>query len=228
MAELFLAGRIFIKEKLMRIDVKNATKIIKGVTILDDINITMESGKIYGIKGVNGSGKTMLMRAISGLIKLTSGEVLIDNKAVGKDIEFPESIGLLIENPGLIDNQTGFENIKLLASIRNNTSDDDIKRYMEMLALDSSDKKKVKKYSLGMRQKVGIIEAFVDEPDLVILDEPFNALDAKTVKIVKNHIKDYINDERIMLLSCHDASLLEDLCDEIIYIEEGRIVEKED
>lgn len=212
----------------MHIEINGATKIIKGVTILDDIKIEMNGGKIYGIRGVNGSGKTMLMRAISGLVKLTRGQIIINGKIVGKDIEFPESVGLLIENPGLIDNCTGYENIKMLASIKKITSDDAIKRYMKLLGLDSDDKKKVKKYSLGMKQKVGIIEAFVDDPDLVILDEPFHALDSKTVKILENIIKEYVNDERIILISCHDSQILERICDEIIYIEEGKIVEKED
>ena len=212
----------------MLIEINGATKIIKGVTILDDIKIEMNGGKIYGIRGVNGSGKTMLMRAISGLVKLTRGQIIINGKIVGKDIEFPESVGLLIENPGLIDNCTGYENIKMLASIKKITSDDAIKRYMKLLGLDSDDKKKVKKYSLGMKQKVGIIEAFVDDPDLVILDEPFNALDSKTVKILENIIKEYVNDERIILISCHDSQILERICDEIIYIEEGKIVEQED
>lgn len=212
----------------MHIEINGATKIIKGVTILDDIKIEMNGGKIYGIRGVNGSGKTMLMRAISGLVKLTRGQIIINGKIVGKDIEFPESVGLLIENPGLIDNCTGYENIKMLASIKKITSDDAIKRYMKLLGFDSDDKKKVKKYSLGMKQKVGIIEAFVDDPDLVILDEPFNALDSKTVKILENIIKEYVNDERIILISCHDSQILERICDEIIYIEEGKIVEQED
>lgn len=212
----------------MHIEINGATKIIKGVTILDDIKIEMNGGKIYGIRGVNGSGKTMLMRAISGLVKLTRGQIIINGKIVGKDIEFPESVGLLIENPGLIDNCTGYENIKMLASIKKITSDDAIKRYMKLLGLDSDDKKKVKKYSLGMKQKVGIIEAFVDDPDLVILDEPFNALDSKTVKILENIIKEYVNDERIILISCHDSQIFERICDEIIYIEEGKIVEQED
>ena len=212
----------------MHIEINGATKIIKGVTILDDIKIEMNGGKIYGIRGVNGSGKTMLMRAISGLVKLTRGQIIINGKIVGKDIEFPESVGLLIENPGLIDNCTGYENIKMLASIKKITSDDAIKRYMKLLGLDSDDKKKVKKYSLGMKQKVGIIEAFVDDPDLVILDEPFNALDSKTVKILENIIKEDVNDERIILISCHDSQILERICDEIIYIEEGKIVEQED
>ena len=212
----------------MHIEINGATKIIKGVTILDDIKIEMNGGKIYGIRGVNGSGKTMLMRALSGLVKLTRGQIIINGKIVGKDIEFPESVGLLIENPGLIDNCTGYENIKMLASIKKITSDDAIKRYMKLLGLDSDDKKKVKKYSLGMKQKVGIIEAFVDDPDLVILDEPFNALDSKTVKILENIIKEYVNDERIILISCHDSQILERICDEIIYIEEGKIVEQED
>lgn len=167
----------------------------------------------------------MLMRVICGLIRPTSGEVVIDNQILGKDIEFPQSVGVLIEHPGLIEGYTALKTLKTLADVKKITTEEQIRNLLERLGLDPDNKKKVKKYSLGMKQKVGIAEAFIDNPDLLILDEPFNALDAKTVEIVENMIKEYKNDDRIIIISCHDAALLGKVCDEIYNMEEGKIVE---
>lgn len=210
----------------MVIEVNGAKKIINKNTVLDNINLSFESGRIYGIDGINGSGKTMLMRAVCGLVRLTQGAVFIDGKQIGKDMEFPESAGVLIENPGLIEDYTGFMNLRTLADIKRITSDGEIREMLIKLKLDPDDKRKVKKYSLGMRQKVGIAEAFIDNPDIVILDEPFNALDEKSVEIVKQLIKEYINEDRIIIISCHDSNILNELCDKIYYMEEGKIIEK--
>lgn len=209
----------------MFIEIKNATKEIKKNVVLNDISLCLKSGKVYGIRGVNGSGKTMLMRAICGLIRLSSGSIKIDGKTVGKDIEFPDNTGVLIENPGLIENYTGFMNVRTLADVKKITSDEEIRDILLRLNLDPDDKRKVKKYSLGMKQKIGIAEAFIDKPDLIILDEPFNALDAKSVEIVKTMIREYINDDRIILISCHDAGILNEVCDEIYNMEEGKLIE---
>lgn len=203
------------------IEVKNATKKIKKHKVIDGINLTFESGKIYGINGINGSGKTMLMRAICGLIHLTEGEVNIDGKILGKDMEFPNSVGVLIEHPGLVESYTGYENLKMIADIRKNTTEEYIKNLLEKLLLDPDDKRKVKKYSLGMRQKIGIAQAFIDEPELLILDEPFNALDRKSVAVVKDMIKDYKNNERIIIITCHDKQIMEEVCDDIFSMEDG-------
>lgn len=209
----------------MFIEIKNATKEIKKNVVLNDISLCLKSGKVYGIRGVNGSGKTMLMRAICGLIRLSSGSIQIDGKTVGKDIEFPDKTGVLIENPGLIENYTGFMNVRTLADVKKITSDEEIRDILLRLNLDPDDKRKVKKYSLGMKQKIGIAEAFIDKPDLIILDEPFNALDAKSVEIVKAMIREYINGDRIILISCHDAGILNEVCDEIYNMEEGKLIE---
>ena len=209
----------------MIIEIKNATKEIKKNVVLNDISLCLKSGKVYGIQGVNGSGKTMLMRAICGLIRLSSGSICIDDKIVGKDIEFPDNVGVLIENPGLIENYTGFKNLRTLADVKKITSDEEIRELLTKLNLEPEDKRKVKKYSLGMKQKIGIAEAFIDKPDLIILDEPFNALDAKSVEIVKAMIKEYRNDDRLILISCHDAGTLKEVCDEIYSMEEGKLIE---
>lgn len=210
----------------MEISINNVNKTIKGIEILKNVSLEMKSGKIYGLQGVNGSGKTMLMRAICGLIRTDNGEIKINDKIIGKDLEFPESVGVLIEKPGLIDNYTAMQNLKLLADIRKKTTDQELREFLIKLKLDPDDKRKVKKFSLGMRQKVGIAQAFIDNPDLLILDEPFNALDSEAVDILKTLLKEYINEDRIIILSCHSREILEEVCDEIFKMEEGKIVEK--
>ena len=210
----------------MEIIINNVNKTIKGIEILKNVSLEMKSGKIYGLQGVNGSGKTMLMRAICGLIRTDNGEIKINDKIIDKDLEFPESVGVLIEKPGLIDNYTAMQNLKFLADIRKKTTDQELREFLIKLKLDPDDKRKVKKFSLGMRQKVGIAQAFIDNPDLLILDEPFNALDSEAVDILKTLLKEYINEDRIIILSCHSREILEEVCDEIFKMEEGKIVEK--
>lgn len=196
---------------------------MSNTNVLDNINLKLQSGKIYGFVGKNGSGKTMLMRAICGLINPTSGEVVIDSKVLGKDISFPDNVGILIENPGFIPSYSGFKNLKYLARIRNKISDEDIKSVISMVGLNPEDKKSYRKYSLGMKQKLGIACAIMENPNLLILDEPFNALDEETVDNIRNIIKSKKNKENIIILSCHDSEEIENLCDEIIEIKLGKI-----
>lgn len=208
----------------MKIEVKDYTKIIKGITILDNINITFESGKCYGLKGKNGSGKTMLMRAVSGLITATKGAVIIDGETLGKEISFPRSIGVLIENPAFIANYTGYKNLELLACIQNRIGKEEIRKTMEDVGLEPDDKRKYRKYSLGMKQKLGIASAFMEKLDIIILDEPINAIDEAGVIKVKKMIQEAKNRGAIIITACHDAEELQELSDEIIQIAEGRIV----
>lgn len=208
---------------MLNIKLENVCKQIKGNSVLDNISIEMESGRIYGFQGINGSGKTMLMRVISGLIRPTSGQVFINKKRLGKDITFPENMGLLIENPAFLDSYSGFENLKILASIKEKISDDIIKNVITKVGLDPNDKKKYRKYSLGMKQRLGIAAALMENPDLIILDEPTNALDSNGVETVKQLIFEYKNSGALIILSCHDFSILEMLSDEIILLERGKI-----
>ncbi len=209
----------------MYIEINNYTKILSKATVLNDITIKMDRGKVYGFQGYNGSGKTMLMRAICGLITPTKGEVIIDNKPLGKNNSFPESVGILIENPGFLPYYSGFENLKIIAQIKQIISDETIRRTMSKLGLDPYDKKKYGKYSLGMKQKLGIAAAIMEEPEIVILDEPFNALDEKSAAVVGNEILNLRNKRKLVILACHDSKELEYLCDEIFLIEEGKIEE---
>jgi ABC-2 type transport system ATP-binding protein len=207
----------------MKIEIKEYTKIIKGVTILDNVNLLLESGKCYGLKGKNGSGKTMLMRAVSGLIAPTKGYVRIDGEILGKDISFPRSIGILIENPAFIANYTGYKNLELLASIQHKVGRAEIEKILEDVGLEPQDKRKYRKYSLGMKQKLGIASAFMEQPDIIILDEPINAIDESGVEKVKLLIQEAKERGAVIITACHDAQELEELSDEIICISEGRI-----
>lgn len=203
------------------------TKNFKKVTVLDDINLTLESGKVIGLKGKNGSGKTMLMRAISGLILPTSGKVFINDKELGKQISFPPSIGLLIENPSFIANYTGFKNLKILASIQNKISDEEIREAIRKVGLKPDDSRTFKKYSLGMKQRLGIAAAIMEKPDIVILDEPINALDEAGAGLIKGILDELKANGSLIIIACHDTEELNYLSDEVYEIYEGQLVDKE-
>lgn len=204
------------------------TKNFKKVTVLDDINLTLESGKVIGLKGKNGSGKTMLMRAISGLILPTSGKVFINDKELGKQISFPPSIGLLIENPSFIANYTGFKNLKILASIQNKISDEEIREAIRKVGLKPDDPRTFKKYSLGMKQRLGIAAAIMEKPDIVILDEPINALDEAGAGLIKGILDELKANGSLIIIACHDTEELNYLSDEVYEIYEGQLVDKEE
>lgn len=208
----------------MKIDINNISKKIGNQDVLKNISLQLESGRIYGLKGRNGSGKTMLMRAICGLIRLTDGEIVIDGEVLRKDISFPKNVGALIENPGFISYYSGYENLKTIASIKEIASDEKIKELMQRFGLDPQDKKPFRKYSLGMKQKLGIIAAIFEDPELIILDEPINALDEKSVQILKEILETMKKKGALIILSCHDTEDLLELSDDIIEIQEGSVV----
>lgn len=185
----------------------------------------MERERIYGLRGKNGSGKTMLMRAICGLILPTEGYITINGDVLGKDISFPRSVGALIENPGFIANYSGYKNLEILASIQNKVGEKNIKLVMKEMGLDPDDKKKFRKYSLGMKQKLGIVAAIMENPDMIILDEPINALDEKSVESVKSILLQHKNRGALIIISCHDREELEFLSDEIFCIDEGQVID---
>ncbi len=207
----------------MEIIVKSATKYIKKALILDDVNIQLTGGKIYGLKGPNGSGKTMLMRLLSGLIRPTSGEVWIDGKKLGKDMDFPESVGLLIENPAFLPNYTGYENLELLAQIRGKIGAEEICQSLMEVGLEPDDPRKYRKYSLGMKQRLGIAAAIMEKPDLLIVDEPTNALDDSGVEQICTILRRERERGALVVIACHDSLLLETLSDEIYKIYEGKV-----
>lgn len=207
------------------IKIESVSKKIKGVTIINDVSMTLYSGRVIGLRGVNGSGKTMMMRLIAGLILPTKGTIQIDGKLLGKDITFPESIGILLENPAFLDSYSGFQNLKMLASIRNEIVDTRIKQVLELVGLDpKSSKKKYKSYSLGMKQRLGIAGAILEHPDIVILDEPTNSLDTDGVELVKQIVRQEKERGAIVIIACHDMDILDELADDIHYLENGSLI----
>lgn len=213
---------------MSEIKIEDLIKSIKGALILDKVSITLTSGNIYGLRGKNGSGKTMLMRAMSGLLIPDSGSVIINGKTLHKDISFPESIGILIENPSFLPQYTGFKNLKLLAGLTGGISDEDIKTALDRVGLDPEDKRTYRKYSLGMKQKLGIANAIMGEPDIIILDEPINALDEESVKKIKKVLLEIRDKDKLIIIACHDREELEYLSDIIYEIKDGSIVDRKE
>lgn len=207
----------------MYIEMRNVSKKIKGTVVLDNINYRFEGGNIYGLKGINGSGKTMLMRSICGLIH-TDGEIDINGDILGSDISFPKSIGALLENPAFISSYTGKKNLKLLASIKDIINDEDIDSALKMVGLDCNDKRTYKKYSLGMKQKLGIAAAIMEKPDILILDEPLNAIDEYGITMLRTILENEKNRGAIIIITCHDTEELVKLSDVIINIDDGKII----
>ena len=212
---------------MMIINLDSVSKSIRGNLVIDNVSLRLKSENIYGLCGYNGCGKTMLMRLISGLIFPTKGKIMIDGKQLGKDMDFPPDLGLLIENPAFIGKYSGFDNLKMLALIRGKVDDDQIKTTLERVGLGDSGKKPYRKYSLGMRQRLGIAAAIMEKPSLIILDEPTNALDFDGVILTKQIIREEKSRGALIIMTCHDKSVLEDLCDTVYRIENGRIIDTE-
>lgn len=210
----------------MKIEVKNATKIIKGAVILKNVDLELESGKVYGLQGPNGGGKTMLMRLICGLIRPTKGQVFIDGKLLGKDMDFPPSVGLLIENPAFLPGYTGLQNLEMLAQLRDRVDTQQIRKTITEVGLEPDDKRKYRKFSLGMKQRLGIASAIMEQPDLILLDEPTNALDEKGVEQICGLIRREQDRGALVILACHDTAILESLSDEIFTVAEGNVSRK--
>lgn len=210
----------------MYLEIKNLSKSISGKSILEHIDLAMDRGRIYGLRGKNGSGKTMLMRSICGLILPMEGTICINGEILHKDISFPRSIGALIENPGFIAEYSGFKNLSTLASIKKAVTTEEIRSLMQKMELDPDDKKKFKKYSLGMKQKIGIIAAIMEQPELIVLDEPINALDEKSVNIVKELLLEQRKRGALIIISCHDKEELEFLADEVFCLENGKVIDR--
>lgn len=184
--------------------------------IFQDINIEVNKGEIWGIIGRNGSGKTMLMKCICGFVRPTVGSIVIDGKQVGKDIDYPSDVGMMIEVPGFIPYYSGYKNLKLLADINGEIGKREIIESMNIVGLNSKSRRPVKKYSLGMRQRLGIAQAVMENPSILILDEPFNGLDSDGVKEIRKLLLLYKQQGKIILIASHISEDIEILCDHII------------
>ncbi|MDY4079523.1 MAG: ATP-binding cassette domain-containing protein [Clostridium sp.] len=205
------------------IKLENVSLKIKKDIILDKINVNFEKGKIHGLIGRNGSGKTMLMKCICGFVKVTSGQVIVDNKIVGKDCDFPDNIGVIIETPGFIPYYSGFRNLKLLAKINNKITDYDIKKSMESVGLNPNLKRAVGKYSLGMRQRLGLGQAIMENPQILILDEPMNGLDKEGVEDMRKYLIELRNQGKTIILASHSSEDISVLCDTVNEMDKGKI-----
>lgn len=207
-----------LMENLVRLE--NVYKSFKNEEVLKDICLNLQRGKIYGIVGKNGSGKTVLFKIIAGFVKPTKGHVFVNNKEIGVDVDFAESIGLIIETPGFLSQYSAYKNLEYLASIRNKITKEQIRNAITMVGLDAGSSKKVGKFSLGMRQRLGIAQAIMENPDLLILDEPMNGLDKEGIRIVRGILKKLKGNGKTIIMASHYIEDME-VCDEIYELDKG-------
>lgn len=203
------------------ITVTNVSKRFKEETVLNNVTIAFEKGKIHGIIGRNGSGKTMLFKCICGFISPSEGEIVVNGKKIGKDIDIPDNVGIIIETPGFLPNYSGYENLRLLASINRKIKREDIRITIKKVGLDPDSKKHVGKYSLGMRQRLGIAQAIMEEPDILIFDEPMNGLDHSGVKEIRDILKGLKKEGKTILLASHNSEDIKELCDTVCEMDAG-------
>lgn len=201
--------------------VENVTKAFGNQEVLKTVCVKFEMGKIYGIVGRNGSGKTVLLKCICGLLYPSTGTVTVDGKVVGKDVDYPENIGFIIETPGFLPRYSGLKNLKYLASIRGKVKEDEIRKYMELVGLNPDDKKHVGNYSLGMKQRLGIAQALMENPDILILDEPMNALDNNGVKEMRSVLLKMKEQGKLIIIASHVRDDIDILCDKVYGIDAG-------
>lgn len=207
------------------LEIKNVSKRFGHRTILEDVSLSVERGKTVGIVGANGSGKSVLFRILCGFEKPDQGKVCVRGKEPGKNgQDFPDNIGVFINSPGFIGIYSGFENLKFLADIKGKIGEKEIEAAMEKVGLDPGDKTKVEHYSLGMKQKLGLAQAMMEGQDILVLDEPFNALDYKTYEDVKTIIRMLKAEDKTIFLTSHHFKDIEQLCDQVYVIEDGRLV----
>lgn len=204
--------------------IENLTKKFGETVVLDNISMELVPGRIYGLVGRNGSGKTMLMKHILGFVHATSGSILVDGKEIGKDIDMPQNIGAIIENPGFLPEYSGFKNLKFLAMIRGIIGDDEIKEAIRVVGLDPESKKHVGKYSLGMRQRLGIAQALMENPDILLLDEPLSGLDNDGVLEMHEILMKQKQQGRLLVIASHSKEDIEVLCDEVFRFDKGKMI----
>lgn len=197
------------------IEVDHVYKSFGKEQVLIDVNFSIPPGSIYGVVGNNGSGKTVLMKCICGFMKCDRGKIVVNGRQVGKEVDFPDRLGVIIETPGFIPNLTGYKNLKILAALKGRIGKSEIRETLQRVGLDPDMKKPVSKYSLGMRQRLGIAQAIMEDPDVLILDEPFNGLDRYGLVEIRALLKDLKADGKSILLASHNAQDIEELCDHV-------------
>lgn len=210
------------------LEVRNVSKDIGPDRVLDHVSLTAESGEVVGLEGKNGSGKTMVMRVVCGLVRPTEGEVHVAGMTLWRDASFPPSVGLLIESPALLGGYSALENLRLLASIKGVASEGALRHALERVGLDPDERKRVRKYSLGMKQRVGLAMALMEAPELLVLDEPTNALDEKGQDMLAQVVLQERARGAAILLSSHDADFLRSTCDRMLHMSAGRVTDVEE
>lgn len=201
--------------------IQEVTKKFKNATALDKVSVAFEAGKIHGIIGRNGSGKTVLFKCICGFMPLTSGKIFVDNKQIGKEIDVPHNIGIIIEAPGFLPHYSGYRNLKLLSLIRKKVNNTRIKETMVRVGLDPESNKWVGKYSLGMRQRLGIAQAIMEDPSILILDEPMNGLDNHGVEDIRQLLLKLKDEGKTILIASHSSEDIDRLCDTVSEMDAG-------
>ena len=197
------------------IEIKNATKRFKDKTVFENISLNFEKGTSYGFIGYNGCGKSVFFKTICGFSRLTEGEIICNGKVIGKDTDFIQDAGVVIETPEFINDYSGFKNLKLLAQIQNKIGDKEILETLEMVGLSNDKDKKVRKYSLGMKQKLRLAQAFMEKPKILILDEPMNGLDKTSVLVVRSILNRFVNNGGTLLMTSHNAEDIQTCCEYI-------------
>lgn len=206
------------------IEIENLTKTFGTQTVISDVSDIFYPGKIYGFVGRNGSGKTVLMKMILGFIKPTSGTIKVNGKQVGKEIDIPDDIGAIIETPGFLPEYSAFQNLKLMAMIRGKITSERIRETIKLVGLDPDSKKHVGKYSLGMRQRLGIAQAIMEDPQILLLDEPLNGLDNEGVEEMRNVLLKQKEQGKLIIIASHSKEDIDILCDEIFRFDHGKII----
>lgn len=209
----------------MELTANNISRTIKGRLILNNVSLNLKSNNVYGFTGRNGSGKTMLFRALSGLMRIDSGTVTLDGKVLHKDFDILPGLGITIENSGLYSEYTGYKNLKLLAGINKKITDEEIKQALNDVGLDHSDKRTVKKYSMGMKQRLAVAQAIMERPDVLMLDEPTNGLDESGVKLIRDIILRERERGAIILLASHNKEDISELADTLFKVDNGCVTE---
>lgn len=204
---------------------ENVTKYFKDFVALRDISVEFEKGKIHGIIGRNGSGKTVMLKCISGLMHPDKGKIVVNGKQIGKGVDVAVGLGAIIETPGFLPNYSGYQNLKFLADVNRKITKAEIKSSMKLVGLDPSSKKGAGKYSLGMRQRLGLAQAIMESPEVLILDEPMNGLDKKGVERMRELLLSFRNEGKTILLSSHSTEDIDVLCDTVREMEAGELSE---
>lgn len=211
-----------------KIELIHVTKKFGQELVLKEVNLTLEQGRVYGIVGNNGSGKTVLMKCICGFLIPTTGLIRVFGSSIGQDVDFPESLGVIIETPGFLTNLTGRKNLEILAGMRQKIGPAEVLQVLEKVGLDPALKKPVANYSLGMRQRLGIAQAIMEDPKLLILDEPFNGLDKHGVGEIRKLLLELKEEGKTILLASHNEEDIRILCDEVYEMDGGVLRKCED